>query len=626
MRLLEKVGDFKGLKGLSRQDLDLLCAELRAKILTVTLKNGGHLSSSLGSVELTVALLRAFDPDSDKIIFDVGHQAYTYKILTGRLDSFNTLRKKGGIAGFPRMDESRYDFFTTGHSSTSISAAMGYAKARDLKGEKHHVVAVIGDGALLNGVAFEALNGVDNVKSKIIIVLNDNKMSISPRVGGMANHLARLSVNPVYRKFKDFIKDQCRAREHGGEQLEEALGNIKTKLKSLLLPTNVFEAMDISYWGPFDGHNVHEMESVFNLAKNYDRSLLVHVITKKGKGFQQTEAHPSYFHGVGPNTSLDAANAPPRPSSAKSWSAVMADTLESLAAEDKRLVVCTAAMKDGTKLGNFARKYPDRFFDAGISEEHMTIFAAGMAAAGMRPAVCIYSTFLQRAADQIVHDICLPKLPVLFGIDRAGLVGEDGETHQGLLDVPWLKAVPEMTITAPRDAVDLDFFVREWLKRGIPMAVRYPRGSASASIPDGEERKTADWGKLEILNRGAGVCLLGVGSTTSLMLKAAAELQERAGIVPTVADLRFIKPIDKDALKELLLSHNLMITAEESELNGGVGESAAQLANECGTKCRVVSLGAPDNFISHATRAEQWQQCGMTAENIAGIVLSYGKA
>ena len=622
MGMLEQVGDFKGLRALSQRDLDLLCSELRKKILTVTLKNGGHLSSSLGSVELTVALLRSFDPDADKIIFDVGHQAYTYKILTGRMDVFDTLRKKGGIAGFPRMDESKYDFFTTGHSSTSISAAMGYAKARDLKGEKHNVIAVIGDGALLNGVAFEALNGVDSIKSKVIIVLNDNKMSISPRVGGMANHLARLSVNPVYRKFKDFIKEQCRAREHGGEQLEEALGNIKTKLKSLLLPTNVFEAMDISYWGPFDGHNVREMESVFNLAKNYDRSLLIHVITKKGKGFPQTEAHPSYFHGVGPNSSLDAADAPAKVSPARSWSSIMAKTLELLAADDSRVVVCTAAMKDGTKLGGFSQKFPDRFFDAGISEEHLVIFAAGMAAAGLRPVVCIYSTFLQRAADQIVHDICLPKLPVLFGIDRAGLVGEDGETHHGLLDISWLRAIPEMTIAAPRDAVDLDFFVRGWLKRGVPMAVRYPRGTAAESIPDGPDRLPAAWGKTEILATGTGTCLLGVGSTTPLMLKAAAELQRR-GCVPTVADLRFVKPLDEETLRELLQSHSLLVTAEESELNGGVGESLARLANECGSKCLVVSLGAPDSFISHAARAEQWQQCGMTPEHIVELVLRH---
>jgi 1-deoxy-D-xylulose-5-phosphate synthase len=615
MGLLEKVADFKGLGKLSQQDLTLLCSELRQKILSVTLKNGGHLSSSLGSVELTVALLRAFNPDEDKIIFDVGHQSYSYKILTDRLETFGTLRKKGGIAGFPRMDESRYDFFTTGHSSTSISAAMGYAKARDLCGEKFNVIAVIGDGALLNGVAFEALNGVDNVKSKIIIVLNDNKMSINPRVGGMANHLARLSVNPVYKKFKDFIKEQCRAREHGGEKLEEALGNIKTKLKSLLLPTNVFEAMDISYWGPFDGHNVREMESVFNLAKNYDRSLLIHVITQKGKGFPQTEAHPSYFHGVGPGTSLDAADMPSKSSSAPSWSSVMAGSLEALAAADKRVVVCTAAMKDGTKLGSFAKKYPDRFFDAGISEEHLLIFAAGMAAAGMRPAVCIYSTFLQRTADQIVHDICLPKLPVLLGIDRAGFVGEDGETHHGLLDVSWLRAIPNMTIAAPRDAVDLDFFVRGWLKRSIPMAIRYPRGTAVIPV---QPREPAPWGKLEVLETGRTVCLLGVGSTTPLMLKTAAELKTQ-NIVPTVVDLRFIKPFDKDALTELLSRHTLMITAEENELCGGVGEAIVKIACDCGSACKVISLGAPDEFVAHATRAEQWQECGMTVDNIIRI-------
>ena len=618
MELLNRIKDFNGLGGLTDGELNVLCAELRAKILTVSLRNGGHLSSSLGAVELTVALLRAFSPDEDKIIFDVGHQSYAYKLLTKRLSAFDTLRTKGGIAGFPRMDESPYDFFTVGHSSTSISAAMGYAKARDIRGEKHHVIAVVGDGALLNGVSFEALNCVESTDAKVIIVLNDNKMSINPRVGGMAEHLARVAVNPAYRRLKSFIKEQCRGMERG-DALEDALARAKSRLKSLLLPTNVFEELDISYWGPFDGHNVREMEDVFKLAKVYDKSLIVHVITKKGKGFKETEAHPSFFHGIGPGTPLDAADNPAK-SSAKGWSSVMSETLLSLADEDSRVVVGTAAMRDGTKLGAFADKYPKRYFDVGIAEEHLLVYAAGMAAGGLRPAVCIYSTFLQRAADQIVHDICLPKLPVLVGIDRAGFVGEDGETHHGLMDVPWLRAVPNMTVAAPRDAVDLRFFVRGWLERGIPMAVRYPRGAAALCVPENAERTPAEWGKLEILEQGANVCLLGVGSTVKTMLKASEALKKQ-GITPTVIDLRFIKPLDKAGLRALLSSHSLMITAEENELAGGVGEAVSRIANEGGSVCRVMSLGAPDAFVSHAARAEQWEECGMTPENIVRLCM-----
>lgn len=620
MSLLKSVGDFRGLYGLGENELNALCAELREKILEVSLRNGGHLSSSLGAVELTVALLRVFNPDADKIIFDVGHQCYAYKILTKRMDAFETLRRKGGLAGFPRLNDSPYDFFTTGHSSTSISAAAGYAKARDLKGEDHEVVAVIGDGALLNGVSFEALNALDDLHTKVIIILNDNKMSISPRVGGMAQHLARLAVNPAYKKLKECIKAQCEGSEKG-QNIKHALSGIKLKLKSLLLPTNIFEEMNISYWGPFDGHNIAEMEKVFRLARDYDESLLIHVMTKKGKGFAQTEKYPCFFHGVGPGTDIDAPEklSPVPPS----WSGVMADALRALAKEDSRVIVCTAAMKDGTKLGAFAKENPARFFDTGIAEEHTLVYAAGLAAAGLLPVVCIYSTFLQRGADQIVHDICLPKLPVLLGIDRAGLVGEDGETHQGILDVPWLRAVPNVTLAAPRDAVDLRFFLREWKKREIPMALRYPRGGAPLRLPSSSgERSPAPWGSLELLREGSGVCLVGVGSTVELMLKSADEIEKSTGRRPTVVDLRFIKPLDYEGLDALLSSHPRIVTAEESALAGGVGEAIAAYAKGRGFAARVFSAGVPDRFISHASRREQWEECGLSPENILRLALS----
>jgi len=618
--MLGSIKDFRGLKGLTYDELNKLSSEIRETILRVTLKNGGHLASSLGAVELTVALLRAFDPQRDKIIFDVGHQSYAYKILTGRLERFHTLRTKGGIAGFPRMNESPYDFFTTGHSSTSISAAMGYAKARDINGLNHEVVAVIGDGALLNGVSFEALNCVESTGTKVIIVLNDNKMSIRPRIGGIAGHLARLSVSPTYNKLKDFIKDQCHTIKRG-DALEEALKTIKSKLKSLILPTNIFEEMGINYWGPFNGHDIEEMEEVFRLARYCKEPVLIHVLTKKGKGCREAENNAPFFHGIGPNTPLDAAKnhtAPSRPS----WSEIMSGTLTEAASHDPRIVVCTAAMTDGTKLNGFAEKYPDRFFDVGISEEHMLTFAAGMAAGGMRPAVCIYSTFLQRAADQLMHDICLSKLPVIIGVDRAGLVGEDGETHHGLLDVPWFRTLPGITIAAPRAASDLRFFVNGWIERGIPMVVRYPRGKAPKNIlpADRTERVPAEWGKLEILARGKDVCLVGIGSTVELMLDAAEMLRIREGIVPTVADLRFIKPLDLDGLSEIMKEHSVVVTAEENYLNGGSGMAVSEYARMDHPGCRVINIAVPDRYISHAARSEQWAECGLTPEAVIDAI------
>lgn len=608
MNILEDVHDFNGVKKLSATQLRELCAELRTLILNVTLKNGGHLASSLGAVELNVALLKAFNPEYDKIIFDVGHQAYAYKILTGRMDRFNTLRQKGGIAGFPRMSESKYDAFTTGHSSTSISAAMGYARARDLRGEKHNVVAVIGDGALLNGVAFEALNNIEPNGSKVIIVLNDNSMSISPRVGGMANHLAKLSVNATYRKFKSFVK-----RHSEKSKLRPSFENWKNKLKSILLPPNVFEQFGISYWGPFDGHNAAELAKIFELAKQYDKSLVVHVITKKGKGYKEVEDNPSYFHGISAGSTLEI---PRRKSTKRSWSETMADALVFEAESDDKIIAMTAAMKDGTKLSKFAEKFPKRFIDAGIAEEHLTVFAAGAAAGGLKPAVCIYSTFLQRAADQVMHDICIPNLPVLLCIDRAGLVGQDGETHHGLFDIAWLKALPNMTIAVPRDTSELQYFVHEWTQHKFPMAIRYPRGTAPEKMFN---LPVAEWGKLQIVKKGKDILLIAFGDTLPLMLDVAKQL-ESDGKNPTVVDLRFIKPLDKDHLLKLLAEHKIAITAEDASVIGGVGEEIAALANNKKLDCRVITLGVPDHFISHASVKEQWEECGLTSKHILELL------
>lgn len=614
MSLLEQIKDHRGLRRLRHEHIGPVCAELRKKIIDVTLKNGGHLGASLGAVELIVALLRAYSPDSDKIIFDVGHQAYAYKILTGRLERFDTLRTKGGIAGFPRIGESPYDFFTTGHSSTSISAAIGYAKARDLRNERHEVIAVIGDGSLLNGEAFEALNYMEHANTKVIIILNDNAMSISPRVGGLAGHLARLAVSPSYRKLKDIIKKQCRTIENGGA-IENTLSRMKSKLKSLLLPTNIFEEMSISYWGPFDGHNERELEEVFKLARTYDKPLLIHVMTQKGKGFTNAEANPSLFHGVSPNSNANGEAS--KKDGAASWSAVFSGLVTKLAESDDKITALTAAMTDGTKLTAFAKRYPERFFDVGIAEEHMMTYAAGLAAGGLRPVACIYSTFLQRAVDQIAHDICQQKLPILIGIDRAGFVGEDGETHHGLFDIPWLKSMPGLIFAAPRDAVDLEYFVNGWHKLEKPMAIRYPRGHAPQSLArrDGETAP-APWGKLEILRKGRGICLIGLGSTVGIILEAADIIRDRHWINVTVADLRFIKPMDMPAVEKLLSTHALVITAEEGMAGGGVGEAIAARASALPGSAKVIAIGAPDQYIPHATRDEQLDECGLTAEAI----------
>ncbi|MEG1502022.1 MAG: 1-deoxy-D-xylulose-5-phosphate synthase [Synergistaceae bacterium] len=621
MSLLEKVGSFRNLYKLSNNELCILATEIRAKILNVILKNGGHLASSLGTVELTLALLRVFNPNKDKIIFDVGHQAYSYKILTDRLFAFSTIRQKGGISGFPRINESPYDFFTTGHSSTSISAALGYCKARDIKGEKNDVIAVIGDGALLNGVAFEALNNIDTAKTKVIIVLNDNRMSIGQRTGGMAKHLAQLSANPIYIKIKDCVKDSCHKFNYGNK-LEKTLDKVKSKIKSLILPTNVFEEIGINYWGPFDGHNIEQLESVFNLAKQYNNSVIIHVITKKGKGYVPSEENPTKYHGV---SSMQIATKPKE--NIISWSSATAGCLEKIAEKDSDLFVCTAAMADGTKLTNFEKRFPTRFLDVGISEEHLLIFSAGLAAGGLKPVVCIYSTFLQRAADQLVHDICIPNLPVLICIDRAGLVGEDGETHHGVFDLSWFKSVPNITIFSPRDIIDLNFILMNWASNPYPLIVRYTKGNAPKSIlrKNNVVLNNIDIFKSEILEEGNEICIISLGSLIPVIIEAHHELKLKHNCLVTLLDLRFIKPLDMATILSLSKRHKFFIVLEESIKTGGIGEEISSNLLENGYKGKVATLAIPDKFISHATKKEQLEECKLTCKNIIKLCEEYDK-
>ena len=606
MTILDRIKDYHDLYDLSNESLQILSTEIREKILDVVLTNGGHLGSPLGTVELTIALLRQFDPEKDKLIFDVGHQAYAYKILTGRKDRFDTLRQWGGISGFPKRSESSLDHFDVGHSSTSLSAALGFCKARDILGQKHEVVAIIGDGALLNGMAFEALNYVKEAGTKVIFILNDNKMCISRRVGGFATHLARLSSNYTYKKFKRIIKETS-SKLPKGAVIRNFLEKSKNKIKGLVKPDNIFDEMGINYWGPFDGHNIKEMEAVFKLARKYDKPVLIHVITQKGRGYRKAEEKPWKYHGVSPKSSGKCS---------LSWSQAAAKSIEKFASENSKVTCLTAAMKEGNNLNGFSEKFPGRFFDVGIEEEHMMTMAAGMAAGGLRPCVFIYSTFMQRAMDQIVHDIAMQNLPVVISVDRAGLIGQDGETHQGLLDVVWSMDIPNLQILAPRDTVDLELMYRYAFDRNGPTMIRYPRGKACESIHREGPHATTTGMEAEILVSGSSWALIGYGKTVEFILKVGEAAIYRGIPVPTVVDLRRLKPLDYNVIDKVLKKHTLVVVVEDSYIAGGVGELIACRANAVSGKTRVKQMGVPDKFIPHGTTEQQWEFCGITIEGV----------
>ncbi|WP_347712659.1 1-deoxy-D-xylulose-5-phosphate synthase [uncultured Fretibacterium sp.] len=586
-------------------DLPLLAGEVRERIIETVRENGGHLGSSLGAVELTMALLRRFDPLHDRIVFDVGHQVYPYKLLTDRADRFDTLRLKDGICGFPRRSESPCDHFNTGHSSTSVSAALGYAKARDLLGQDHHVVAFTGDAALINGLAFEALNHVKETKTRLIIVLNDNKHSISPRVGGFATMLARLSASTSYNRIKAAIKECCRALP-AGEALQRRLEGIHDQIKALVKPANIFDDLDINYWGPFDGHDIQACEMIFELAKGYDRPVLLHFNTVKGRGMPEAEENPTKYHQMSPRSESE------RPK-ARTWSEAASSVTEQLAKADPRIVCLTAAMATGVKLEHFRSEFPDRFFDVGIAESHMLTLAAGMAAGGMRPWVFIYSTFLQRAMDQLTHDIALQDLPVVLMVDRAGLVGSDGDTHQGLLDVSWSRAIPNLEVYAPSDEASLRQMMAHAASRSGPTLIRYPRGSLPIrnDLFSGRE----PLGAVQ-LRSGTGWALMGHGVAVHILLDVHERARASGLSEPAVFDIRRLKPLDAEFLDETLRRYPMVAVAEENYLDGGVGEAVAARIAEGGHPTLLRRFGVPDVCVPHATIPEQRELYGLTAENI----------
>ena len=598
--ILETINSPADVKALSLDELKQLAEEIRQFLISVISKTGGHLAPNLGVVELTLALHRVFSTPEDKIVFDVGHQSYIHKIITGRREQFPTLRQYGGLSGFPKRSESEHDAFGTGHSSTSISAALGMAVARDLQGKDYNVVAVIGDGSMTGGMAFEALNNAGTLHKKMIVVLNDNEMSISKNVGAMSEYLYQLRTGETYNKIKHDIEGWLKNMEFGTDVLK-AIRRLKGSVKYLMVPTSIFEELGFTYLGPVDGHDLQGLTEVLQAAKKIDGPVLVHVLTKKGKGYKPAEESPNKFHGTGPfeiATGKKIAN----PNAPITYTEVFGKTLTELANEDKEIIGITAAMPDGTGMSTFAKAHPERFFDVGIAEQHAVTSAAGAAAAGMKPVAAIYSTFLQRAYDSVLHDICMQKLHVTLCLDRAGLVGDDGYTHHGVFDYAYLRSMPEMTIMAPKDENELRHMLKTAVDYDGPVSVRYPRGSG-VGVEITEPMHSLPIGKAEVLREGKDVCLWAIGSMVQSALQVAAKLAEQ-GISAGVVNMRFAKPLDKDLLLAQAAQYGKIVTLEEGVLQGGVGSAVLETLNEAKMlqQCRVLTLGIPDEFVLHGDK------------------------
>jgi len=615
--LLDTINGPEDLRSLSYEELDLLAEEIRQVIVETTSRCGGHLASSLGTVELTLALHRVFDSPRDRIIWDVGHQSYAHKLVTGRRESFARLRGRGGCSGFTKREESPHDVTNAGHSSTAVSYALGLAIARDLRGEDYHVVAVIGDGSLTGGVAFEALNQAGSLKKDLIIVLNDNGMSISRNVGAMSKYLSQLRLNPHYVRVKGEIKEIIDSVPVVGEPTDRLIRSFKERLKNFLIPEYIFDELGIRYVGIVNGHDIRSLEKDFALAKESEGPLLIHVITRKGKGYPPAEREPDLYHGVGPFDpgTGKLLSEPQRPSFTSVFGRVMCD----MARAEPRLVAITAAMRLGTGLDDFAALFPSRFFDVGIAEQHAVTLAAGLALEGYRPVVSIYSTFLQRAFDQLVQEVCLQNLPVIFTIDRAGLVGEDGPTHHGAFDLSYLRIMPNMTVMAPWDQEELRDMLWAALKMDGPVAIRYPRGEGRSVSVDSRPRPLEE-GKGSVVRGGSGeVCILAVGRMVDVACDAAEILAEK-GIQAEVFNARFVKPMDEEAVRERAGKSALLVTLEENALPGGFGEAVAALLEGMRATCKLMRFGLPDRFVEHGKVPELFQSLGIDARSVAEAV------
>ncbi len=619
-QILDSIQSPEQLKRLTLRQLETLAVEIRQLILETVSQNGGHLAPSLGTVDLTLALHSVFQCPNDKIVWDVGHQAYAHKILTGRKDTFATLRQKDGITGFPKRSESFYDAFGVGHASTSISAALGMAIARDLDGRRNQVVAVIGDGALTGGESFEALNHAGDLGKNLIVVLNDNEMSIDRNVGAMSEYFSRIRVTPQYHQAKKDIEGLLRSIPHIGDKVLKTAGYIKDGVRSVLVPGGIFEEMGFTYVGPIDGHDIGLMQEVFERVKHLEGPVLVHVHTKKGKGYLPAEIEPDKFHGIG---KFDIITGKPQKKSGMppSYTAVFSDALIDVAAKHPEVLAITAAMPAGTGLKAFGAAYPERFFDVGIAEQHAVTLAAGMAAMGKRPFVALYSTFAQRAYDQILHDVCLQNLPVTLCLDRAGLVGEDGPTHHGVFDLSYLRHMPNMTILAPKDENELRQMVGASLSIEGPVALRYPRG-AGLGVEIESTFQTIPYGKAEVLSRHGHIAFLAIGSMVDNASKAAIALAGD-GIESSVINMRFIKPMDTELLRTLANEMELLVTVEENALAGGFGSAVAEFLADAGICRPLLRIGIEDAFIEQGTRPQLWELCGLQPEQIANRVKKF---
>ena len=618
--VLDRINQANDIKYLNEAQLEELPGEIRQFLIEHISKTGGHLASNLGVVELTMALHLVLNFPEDKLIWDVGHQSYTHKILTGRKREFEHLRQLDGISGFPKRSESDCDAFDTGHSSTSISAGLGYARARDLLGEDYHVVSVIGDGALTGGPAFEALNNAAELQTNMIIVLNDNKMSISENVGGLSQHLASLRTAEAYQEFKSGVHNSLERLPYG-ERVVRRIRKTKSSLKQLLIPGMIFENMGITYLGPVDGHNLMDLVRILREAKKVNGAVVVHVQTEKGRGYQPAEEHPDRFHGTGP---FDIPSGQPLVKKEKpNYTDVFSTVITKIAAKDDRVVAITAAMADGTGLKRFRAEYPARFFDVGIAEGHAVTFAAGLAAAGMHPVFAVYSSFLQRGFDQIVHDICMQNLPVVFAVDRAGLVGADGETHQGVFDLSYLGMIPNMMVLAPKNKWELADMLRFAFRQEGPVALRYPRGTAYDGLK--EHRAPIVYGQSEWIFEERQIAIFAVGNMMEEALKVHELLHER-GYDCSLINARFVKPLDYDALRKAASGHLLVVTMEENSLRGGFGYAAAAFFSAADETVKVLHFGIDDQFVQHGTVSQLHVRIGLDAASMTDkIIETYQK-
>jgi 1-deoxy-D-xylulose-5-phosphate synthase len=619
------------LKGLSMDELKTLAEELRGLIIEAVSKNGGHLSSNLGVVELTIALHYVLNSPEDKIVWDVGHQSYTHKLLTGRHGLMGTLRKFGGLSGFPNMKESPHDAFGAGHSSTSVSAALGLIEARDKLGEKYNVVAVIGDGALTAGLAFEGLNQVGHLKKNLIVILNDNEMSISPNVGAMSAYLHRVLTGSFYKKVKEETKTRLKGSKLG-ESVVKIAEKAEGSFKGFILPGGIFEELGFNYLGPIDGHDIPLLITTLKSIMDSDEPVLLHIVTQKGKGYKFSEDDPCVFHGIGPfeietGAVNGAVNTHETLGDCISYSEGFGNALVEAAAEDKRIIAITAAMKEGTGLAAFAEKYPDRFYDVGIAEQHATTFAAGLASRGLKPVVTVYSTFIQRAYDQIIHDVCLQNLPVIFAIDRAGIVGEDGATHQGLFDISFLRNVPNLLFMAPADMPELRSMLRFAIGHNGPVAIRYPRAKAFERQNLGRNTGIIP-GVAEVIREGSDVAIFGIGNTVLPVIKAS-EMLKHDGISSTVVNARFIKPLDEKLIVSIAQKIKKIVVVEENVLAGGFGSAVLECLNRDGIlDVAVTRIGIDDEFVEHGSQRILREKYGLDEQGIYRTTLEFvrGKA